>query len=262
MKYWMEAGDKFLIISMIRIYIPPERIKPDAKTFSLETDETHYLVSVMRLKGGEVFAVFDGKRNEFTASMEKSEGEKRAAARIISRRFIAREERTSITLAACLLKGEKMAWVMQKATELGAAAIIPVMSARTIPRFKKDKWAKKKMRFFSIIKEASEQCGRSTLAKLDDVLDIKELADTVSHYDLALFFNEGEKKNRLKDVLDAEKNVSSVLFLAGPEGGFTGDEAALLIKSGFVSVSLGNRILRSETACMYGMSVLSHVFSV
>lgn len=246
---------------MIRLYIPPERIKPDAKIVSLDADEIHYLVSVMRLKEGEFFAVFDGQGNEFMVRVGKKQKENNTTAQIISHRFIAHEGKTAITLAACLLKGEKMDWVMQKATELGAAALVPVMSARTIPRLKKDEWEKKKARFATIIKEAAEQCGRSTLAELNDVLDIKELAKIAGRYDLALFFNENEKRNMLKDILGTEKNVSSVLFLAGPEGGFTEDETQVLVESGFVSVSLGNRILRSETACLYGMSVLSYVFS-
>ncbi len=246
---------------MVRLYIPPERIKRDAKIIFFDAGEIHYLVSVMRLKEGEFFAVFDGKGNEFMVRVGKKQKEQNTRAQIISHRFIAHEERTAITLAACLLKGEKMDWVMQKATELGAAALVPVMSARTIPRFKNDEWGKKKMRFFSIIKEAAEQCGRSTLAKLEEMVEIKKLSKTVKNYELALFFNEGEKQNTLKKILDAYKNASSVLFLVGPEGGFTEDEAQQLVESGFTSVSLGNRILRSETACLYGMSVLSYVFS-
>lgn len=244
---------------MIRIYVPSERIKSEEKIIRLESAEAHYLVSVMRLKD-ESFCVFDGNGNEYRAVVEKTKGKKEAAAKILSHAFMTPENKTSIALAVCLLKGGKMDFVLQKATELGVTEIIPVLSARTISRVKPAEWGKKKIRYSAIVKEAAEQCGKTTLPEIAGLILLDAIKHAVKNFQLSLFFNEHEKQNTLSEVLKKNKNAASVLFLVGPEGGFTENEARMLVESGFVSVILGQNILRSETACVFGLSVLTYEF--
>lgn len=245
---------------MIRLFISPERISPDAQNIALLKREQHYLLSVMRLKENEMFHIFDGNGVEYTAAIEKMR-KKNISAKILSRTRIPLENKPAITLALCLLKGEKMDMVLQKATELGVHEVLPVLSARAISRVKPGDFEKKKTRYVSILTEAAEQCGRATLPIMQDITDLKMLGQRTGNFYLSLFFNENEKQSALKNVLEKNKTVSSILFLVGPEGGFTEDEAQSLAGSGFVSVSLGKNILRSETACLFGLSVLSYVFS-
>ncbi len=244
----------------VRLYIPAERIRANTQSILFSQKERHYLVSVMRIKEGEPFCVFDGKGNEYTAAFKKTLNKKEddASAIILSHRFTPPDEKTRIALALCLLKGEKMDMVFQKATELGVSEIIPVVSERTIPRVRTAAWEQKKTRYAAIVKEASEQCGRATLPRIHDMTEIEAFAKTAAKYDLALFLNERERQQPLKEILHARLDVVSVIFLAGPEGGFTEGEEKTLMESGFVSVSLGENILRSETACLYGLSILSY----
>ncbi len=159
-----------------------------------------------------------------------------------------------ITLLYCLPKGNKLDFVLQKATELGVKNIVLVESSRVITKIKKEDLPHKLERYRKIIMEAAEQCGRAYLPKIDALISFEK----IDHYlsDLNFIAYEQETENFLSKKL--LKNALSYSILIGPEGGFSSEEVLLAKQKGFQSVSLGKRILRSETAVLYSLSLLSN----
>ncbi len=161
-----------------------------------------------------------------------------------------------IRLLYCIPKGEKTDLVIQKATELGIDEIILVNSSRCIAKINKDNLNKKILRYNKIIKEASEQSKRLKLMKLDTVIDFKDINKYNEGLSLIAYEKEQSTSKDLKDLLENNEN-KIINILIGSEGGFSEEEVDYAIKNRFKSISLGRRILRSETACIYLMSLLS-----
>jgi 16S rRNA (uracil1498-N3)-methyltransferase len=169
---------------------------------------------------------------------------------IISSRVADSEPKIKITLAQGLPKGRKIDLIVEKCVELGVREIIPLLTERTVAKEAKlERWRK-------IAKEAAEQSKRAIipgvkpLTKFEDVLKLKD------QFDLALIPWEEEKKTSLKQALAASRTARSILLLIGPEGGFSETEVGSAKKAGFISVSLGKRILRTETA---GLATLAAI---
>ena len=152
------------------------------------------------------------------------------------------EPRIKITLAQALPKSSKMDDIVQKSTELGVFEIIPVTTERSIPKSdKSERWNK-------IAKESAEQSGRVHVPQIKNTVSFDELLKSCENYGLKLLPWECENSRSLKTELVNNKNASSVLILIGPEGGFSPKEAEKASLKGFKSVSLGKRILRTQTA--------------
>ena len=161
-----------------------------------------------------------------------------------------------IRLLYCLPKGEKLDIVIQKAVELGASEIVLVNSSRCIKKIKKDDYSSKLVRFNKIIKEASEQSKRSNLMKLTDIIDYKDIGKYKA--DKSFIAYELSDSN-ISSLYDDFKSIhgKTINILVGSEGGFSAEEVDYAIKCGYKSISLGKRILRSETSCFYVLSLLS-----
>lgn len=165
------------------------------------------------------------------------------------------ELKYDVTLLYCLPKGSKLDFVIQKATELGVKNIVLVESSRTVVKMSKedDKVINKLKRYQKIAQEASEQCGRAfipTIQFLNKFQDIDHFASEANY-----IAYENEKGLSLKQKLILPKKSISILI--GAEGGFSYEEVSLANQKGFISVSLGSRILRSETAVIYALSLIS-----
>lgn len=159
-----------------------------------------------------------------------------------------------ITLLYCHPKGSKLEFIVQKATELGVKKIVIFESSRTVVKVKEDNLDKKKERLIKIATEASEQCGRAIIPSIIYVEEFKN----INLYKSALNFiaYENEKGNLLGK--DLPKSKASCSILLGAEGGFSKEEVEYAEQNGFTSISLGKRILRSETAVIYALSLLSN----
>lgn len=165
---------------------------------------------------------------------------------------------TKIFLASALIKEQKQDFVLQKATELGVDTIIPLSLNRCVVKLDNDKFNKKKERWLNICKEASEQSKRNNIPNISDILTIKDLVKIDA--DLKIVLNTKEFSQTLKNVLNNQIKCDRIIIVVGPEGGITDEEIKFLTDNGFCSVSIGDNILRAETACISVISMINYHF--
>ena len=161
-----------------------------------------------------------------------------------------------VTLFFALAKSDKIEFVIQKATELGAKRVILFQGKRSVVKFSIDDFNRKLSRYNAIAKEASEQCHRQFIPEILYIDNLKKIEGYLCDENLFAYELEASKSN-LIDELD--KTAKSVSIIVGPEGGFDESEAEFLISLKFKPVSLGKRILRCETAAVYALSVVSYL---
>jgi 16S rRNA (uracil1498-N3)-methyltransferase len=241
---------------MHRFYIPPETWNLDA--LALDESETHHAIDVLRMNPGDKAVVFNGKGAEATVEI----------AAIIRKSVTLRKLLNSksapigceITLGQAVPKGKNMDLIVQKAVELGAAAICPLISERTVIQVEEDSAARKQQKWQAVAIEAAKQCGQNWLPKVALPRSPKEFFSQPVRYDLMLIASLQPDAMHLKKLL-AEiggKSPKSVLILVGPEGDFTPAEIGLAKSHGCRPVTLGPIVLRTETAAIYCLSVLSY----
>jgi 16S rRNA (uracil1498-N3)-methyltransferase len=222
----------------------------------VEGEEVKHIRKVLRLKEGDEITVFDGLGKEFKGTIVE---ERRSSVVIRIEHVISstRDSPLEVTLAQSLLKGEKMDYLIQKATELGVKDIVPFLSSRSVPFLEKSKRLKRHHRWARIAVEASKQCGRAIIPKIEPVHDYSEMlrAATPNALRLILWEKEGMK---LKEILGRSKERQEIFFVIGPEGGFSQREIEEGKRAGFIPVTLGERILRAETASLCFLSILQY----
>jgi 16S rRNA (uracil1498-N3)-methyltransferase len=222
----------------------------------IEGDEVRHIRKVLRLKAGDEVVVFDGSAKEYEGTIieEGSASVVIAVQNVLSSKS---ESPLEIALAQSLLKGEKMDYLIQKATELGVNRIIPFFSSRTIPLLEESRRLKRYDRWKRIAVEASKQCGRGVVPKIEPLQDYSEMVQTANQDSLRLILWEKEGA-RLKGVLTGSKEKKKIFFIIGPEGGLTQEEVKHAQREGFIHVNLGRRILRSETSSLCLLSILQY----
>lgn len=167
-----------------------------------------------------------------------------------------REININLSVAVALVQEQKFDLILQKLTELGVSSIIPLKTERSIVRIDESKIEKKKNRWITICKEASEQSHRVTIPEVTNIMTMKELLNNKKELNLICSLNEHTKP--LEEYLD--NNVKDILFVIGPEGGFSKKEEDFLIENGFQTTTLGKRVLRVETAAIYVASIINYVY--
>jgi 16S rRNA (uracil1498-N3)-methyltransferase len=177
---------------------------------------------------------------------------------IEARTMPGRESPCAITLAQALLKGDRMSWLVQKATELGVARIVPVETARVVGR-PGPEGATRHARWTRIAREAVKQCGRATVPVVDPPRALVDLLPEIPAHEATLVFWEGGSE-RLAATAAALGAPARLLLLVGPEGGFTGDELARVEAAGARRASLGPRILRAESAGVAAVALCQFLF--
>jgi 16S rRNA (uracil1498-N3)-methyltransferase len=237
-----------------RFYVPQPQIEKGM--LKIVGDEVKHIRRVLRLKAGDGIIVFDGAGKEYEGTMVE---EKPSSVVIkIQNTFSSRKDSPlEVTLAQSLLKGEKMDYLIQKATELGVRRIIPFFSSRSIPSLEKSGRLKRHQRWERIAIEASKQCGRGVVPKIEPLQDYSEMLQVASSGSLCLILWEREGV-KLKEILDRSKERLKIFFVTGPEGGFGREEVEEAIRAGFIPITLGNRILRAETATLCLLSILQY----
>jgi 16S rRNA (uracil1498-N3)-methyltransferase len=229
-----------------RFYIPPERISGGRIQF---TDEQRkQLRNVLRLGPGDVVRVFDGSGREFTVRLESLDGG--AAGVVFEASTPDTEPRVRLTLVQGLPKGEKLELVLQKCTEIGVSEFLIADTARSVPRISADRFPGRLERWRSVVREAAEQSGRVRLPSVEGIVSFKQAVERVASYGSALIAWEEERGRALMDLLPELDPHQDVAILIGPEGGFTTEEVNLAVQAGITPVSLGRRILRTETAAI------------
>ncbi|MFZ9935873.1 MAG: 16S rRNA (uracil(1498)-N(3))-methyltransferase [Luteolibacter sp.] len=237
---------------MPRFHLPPASW-PSA---TLTGYEARHLVQVLRIKPGATVTVFDGHG-------------KRAAAEVLT---VSRDEvalrigetttppaaRPAITLAQAIPKGKNMDLIVQKAVELGVAAIQPLVTKNTVVQpgeGKSDKWRRTAL-------EACKQCGQDTLPHIADPLPFDRWISSVSKVPgLQLIASLAPGAKPLREVLRAHPETATATLLIGPEGDFTAEETAAALEAGFLPITLGEIVLRVETAALFCLSALRYEFS-
>lgn len=171
----------------------------------------------------------------------------------------AAESGPRITLYQGIPKGSKMEFILQKSTELGVSEIVPFTAARSVPRLPKEKESERLARWQRIAVEAARQSGRPAFPTISPVKDFSEII-LESTQPLKLMLWEKERANRLKSILTDVSPPESIAVMIGPEGGITDKEAIEALKSGFTPVTLGQRILRTETASAAILAILQFLW--
>jgi 16S rRNA (uracil1498-N3)-methyltransferase len=239
---------------MPRVYIPPERIA--GEQIALQSREARYILAVLRLGPGDEVTVFDGAGNEYRTELaEDDEGGMYLAIQEESRPE--RESPLQITLGQSLLKGERMKFVIQKATELGTARIIPLVTSRTIPLVEGERESLRIERWQRIAQEAAKQSGRTMVPRIEA---IHELADFLAQSaGTRVMLWEGEPAP-LREVVKKIDSQAGITLLIGPEGGFSEAEVTAAQAQGFLVAGLGQRVLRAETATLSVLTIIQHLF--
>lgn len=218
---------------------------------SLSGEDLKHLKTVLRLKIGDAVTLCDGSGLECGAVLKAYTPEEALFAAGPWARADS-EPLHSITLFQCLPKTGKMETILQKCTELGLCALTPVLSERCVMQPGKD-FDKKTARYEKVAKEASQQSGRGRIPAVNPLCALRSLS--FSGFDRVLCAYEGEKDFTLKQALRASSGLQ-IALVVGPEGGFSMEEIALLRSRGAQIVTLGKRILRTETA---GMAMLAEI---
>ena len=162
-----------------------------------------------------------------------------------------------ITLFQALLKSDKMEYVIQKAVELGVSRIVPFSSKNVVVKLDEKDKVKKIERFNKISREASKQCGRSDIVEVCNVKSFGDVLKDIDKYKKSIIAYENET-NSLKEFLRENQDIDEIAIIIGAEGGFDPEEVKFLIENGCISISLGDRILRAETASLNLISILMY----
>jgi 16S rRNA (uracil1498-N3)-methyltransferase len=224
-----------------------------------------HLAKVLRARSGDEVVLFNGDGREFTGAVEKVQGS-RVSASIGAARMIDRESPFQLTLVQCVPRGDRMDFIVQKATELGVVRIIPVLSQRSVVRLDEGQAASKQLHWRAVAVSACEQCGRNRLpivAAPQPLLNyLGALAQANESLRLVLEPERARRTERGAQSIDIAfpQSVSLAEIAIGPEGGFAPEELEAFDLSSFSRVSLGPRVLRTETAAIAAIVVLQARF--
>lgn len=242
-----------------RVYCTPPSTEP--ATITLTAEESHHLVAVNRAKIGDTVVAFDGRGSEWICELA---GDHKNAA-VLKVRFGQKIKPLpfSITLGQALPKGSFMDAIVRKATEIGAARIVPLESERTQVHLDGGRQDRKIEKWQTAALEAAKQCGNAFVPEVQPVQSASAFMEAARDYDLKLIasLQPGARslKTVLKDFASAQaRPPKKVLWLVGPEGDFTPAEMSTSRSCGFEPVSLGPLVLRCETAAIYALSILSY----
>jgi 16S rRNA (uracil1498-N3)-methyltransferase len=239
---------------MPRFYVPHLRIE-DGR-IRVEGAEVRHIRNVLRLRRGDEIWVFDGSGKQYGGTIV-DEGPSLIVIAVGEVVSCSSESHTEITLAQSLLKGEKMDYVIQKATELGVKEVLPFFSSRSVPLLEGPRRTERHRRWERIAVEASKQCSRAMVPRIGPLQEFADVLPGPSQGGLRLLLWEVEGR-RLKDVLDRSRDVKKIFCVVGPEGGLSREEVNQARSVGFETVTLGKRILRSETASLCLLSIIQY----
>ena len=228
-----------------RYFVETPITGPNAR---LEGSEAHHLAHVMRAKPGQQVTLFDGSGAEFEAQIE-SVGRSSVELAIVQRVEVDRELARRITLAVALPKGDRQRWLVEKATELGVARLVPLITSRGVAQPVEAAVA----RLRRIVIEASKQCGRNRLMEISRAVGFGEFVRWELGGAERWIAQPSDERGGASQAVRSQAepgNENALVVAIGPEGGFTDAEVRLAIDAGFLAVDFGPRILRVETAAI------------
>ncbi len=224
-------------------------------TLELPAETAAHLVKVLRARSGDEVVLFNGDGRDFTGVVGSVHG-KRVSAEIGSAHEVATESALAITLVQCVPRGDKMDFVVQKATELGVARIVPVISQRSVVRLDDSQAQSKHCHWQAVAVAACEQCGRARLPVVEQPLQLLSYLGALSPAAYPRWVLEPHTaRGKLEGASPAAADVA-----IGPEGGFAADELEAFGLAGFLPLGLGPRVLRTETAAIAALVWLQTLF--
>ena len=221
-------------------------------TIAMPEGAAHHALRVLRLQPGDPVTLFNGEGGEYAATLERA-GARAAVARIGAWRDVERESPLAVTVVQGLASGERMDFALQKAVELGAVAVQPVATARSVTRLDAARADKRLAHWQQVAIAACEQCGRN---RVPEVLPLRELEDWLrapTRASLRLLF----APEAAQAIGQVERPDGAIELLVGAEGGLTTNEAASALRAQFRAVRMGPRVLRTETAALAALSALN-----
>jgi 16S rRNA (uracil1498-N3)-methyltransferase len=244
---------------MHRFYIPPDDWRPDALV--LTGAEAHHCRTVLRLEPADKIVVFNGRGCEITAEIVASEPSEVRLRKLHDAQTA--PLRCRITLGQAIPKGKNMDLIVQKAVEIGAAEIAPILSDRTVVRLDEESAASKQAKWQAVAIEAAKQCGQNWLPQVRTPQALAQFFSNRRGFDLQLIGSLQSDAVHLKKILaqfaaEHGDRPANVLMLVGPEGDFTPAELSLARSQGCRPITLGPIVLRVETASIYCLSILSY----
>jgi 16S rRNA (uracil1498-N3)-methyltransferase len=239
---------------MHRFFIPPALL--ERSRVILPDHVAHQVRTVLRMHPNDQIILLDGNGMTYTARITSISREQ-VTVEIVESARAEGEPETYIALYQAALKKDHFEWALEKGTEIGVSAFVPIITARCIPREidenKLERWGR-------IITEAAEQCGRGIIPELSQPMAFEDIFDQFADFDLCLILDTRPDAPTLGDVIGdfrAEfEDVPAVALIVGPEGDFTPEEMAAAIRAGAKPASIGPRILRAETAGIAAAAML------
>lgn len=242
---------------MYRFFVNENQIGDE--NITIEGSDVNHIKNVLRMKQGETILVSDGHDNEYVC--EIAEISDIVTAKIVDMNKQSRELPIKVTLFQALPKSDKMETVVQKMIELGAVEIVPVKTSRCIVKLDDKKSTKKVARWNEIAKSAAKQSKRGIIPTVSDVMTYEQALEKAKEMDTILFPYEGaEDIDHTREIFGKIDKGASIAIFIGPEGGFSVEEVKKAKDASAQEITLGNRILRTETAGMMIMSVLMYLF--
>ena len=219
--------------------------------FALPEAAAAHLARVLRLQVGDACVLFNGDGHDYDARITVI-GKREARAEIDAARRVDNESPLRITLLQGIARGEKMDWILQKATELGVTRIVPLVTERTEVKLDAERAARRRAHWEAVLASACEQCGRNRLPRIDEPVRLVQWVTTL------------DDDAGLRLALDPDGDVNArelvpgtqVTLAVGPEGGLSDHDLAALAQAGFRGLRLGPRILRTETAGLAALAAL------
>jgi 16S rRNA (uracil1498-N3)-methyltransferase len=221
----------------------------------VEGGAANHITRVLRLRSGDALTVFDGSGGEFGARIEEFRKEA-VVVTVEEHRSLDRESPLPLTLMQGISRGERMDWIIQKATELGASRIVPVFTKRSVVRLDERQAERKLQHWRAIAVAACEQCGRNRIPDLAAPLDFFDVLPADSSGSTRLLLSPTGDL-RIDDLQDVGKGIT---VLIGPEGGLDDIERESAVEAGFKAVRLGPRVLRTETAAIAALTIIQRYF--
>lgn len=228
---------------MTRLYLPLPLAT--GETIDLPEAAVRHVVQVLRMGNGEQLSVFNGQGGEYRARLQNV-ARRSASLLVEDHRSGAAEPRLAVTLGQCISKGDRMDYAVQKATELGVARIVPLISERGVVKLAEERWEKKTEHWRAVAVSAAEQCGRTTVPEISEPERFDMFAVAKERSGLKLILAPGGVLTT--STLFTQPMPEAATALIGPEGGFSELEVHLATRYGWQPLALGERILRTETA--------------
>ena len=226
----------------------------------IDSEDAKHIKKVLRINVGDEITVCDGACTDYTAKITNIE-QNRIICDILESHKCESESKINITMYQGLPKASKMDYIIQKNTELGIKKIVPAVLSRCVVTLDgKSAEEKKTERWQKIAYEAAKQSGRGIIPEVSQPHTLDEIIEAVKNDDLVFVPYECESDVKLKDVIEEAKNVKNISFIIGPEGGFDITEIEKIKSAGIKTITLGKRILRTETAGEAVVSMLMYAF--